>query len=134
MAALLYSIIETPTHPALSPLYRRLGIEERRLNSQRNAIAALKREPPDFIVAEFIYGFSTYYQATNISNLDVLLSSLVKYSPQTRVIVLVKREERPQAERLAALFPLHAILEMPVSEPALEAALCEGLEAPSASG
>ncbi len=103
---LLFSIIESPLHPKLSPLYERLGLEELQLASQRKAINALKKSQPDFIVAEFIYAYSTYYQATNISNLDVLLNSLVKYSPQTRVIVLVKKGEEELAEKLRAIHPL----------------------------
>ncbi len=103
---LLFSIIETPLHPRLSALYARLGLEERSLDSQRKAISALKKAQPGFIVAEFIYAYSTYYQATNISNLDVLLNSLVKYSPETRVIVLVKKGEEALAEKLLAIHPL----------------------------
>ncbi len=103
---LLISIIETPLHPRLSPLYQRLGLEEQQLDSQRKAINALKKAQPAFIVAEFIYAYSTYYQATNISNLDVLLNSLVKYSPESRVIVLVKKGEEELAEKLRAIHPL----------------------------
>jgi len=44
----LFSIIEAPSHPRLSDLYRRLGLAELRLPSQRKAIQALKREAPDF--------------------------------------------------------------------------------------
>lgn len=122
-APVVFSIIESPAHPHFSDLYRRLGLEEVRLDSQRKAINRLKREAPDFIVAEFIYGFSTYYQATNISNLDVLLNSLVKYAPGARVIVLVKKAERELAEKLNAIHPLHALLEQPVAERAMEEAL-----------
>lgn len=119
----LFSIIDTPTHPSFSGLYQRLGIREVRLESQRKAISALKKERPDFVVAEFIYTYHTYYQAINISNLDVFLNSLVKYSPETRVIVLVNKDDRAHVDELNAILPLHAVLTLPVSEAQMEAAL-----------
>ncbi len=120
---ILFSIVDSPTHPNLSALYRRLGLEEVRLGSQRKAITELKRQQPAFVVAEFIYAFSTYYQATNISNLDVFLHSLTKYAPEAKVIVVVKKDEGPLAEKLNAIHPLHAVLVHPVSETRMEAAL-----------
>jgi hypothetical protein len=47
----LFSIVESPGHPNLSDLYRRLGIRDERLASQRKAMQALKRLRPDFVVA-----------------------------------------------------------------------------------
>lgn len=125
MARLLYSIVESPAHPNLSDLYARQGFEEVRLASQRKALAELKRRPPAVVVAEFIYAFSTYYQATNISNLDVLLQSLVKYAPATRVIVLVNKADRERVQPLQAIHPLQAVLTLPVTETEMAAALLE---------
>jgi len=119
----LFSIVDTPTHPNFSPLYRRFGLKEIVLQSQRKAISALKRQKPDFAVAEFIYTYHTYYQAVNISNLDVFLNSLVKYSPDTRVIVLVSKADREHVDALNEIIPLHAVLTFPVSDGQMEAAL-----------
>lgn len=119
----LFSIIDTPTHPNFSSLYRELGIEELRLESQRKAISALKKQKPDFVVAEFIYTYHTYYQATNISNLDVFLNSLVKYSPDTRVIVVVNKADREHVDELNSILPLHAVLTLPVADAQMRAAM-----------
>ncbi|MGB5398391.1 MAG: hypothetical protein WBN96_14685 [Gammaproteobacteria bacterium] len=119
----LLSIIESPLHPDFSALYRRLNIEETRVSSMRKAISILKTEPPGLIVCEFFYGYSNNYAGVNISNLDVMLASLQKYSPQSRVIVLVDKSERQYVDTLSALFPLHAVLVYPVTEQALTAAL-----------
>jgi DNA-binding NarL/FixJ family response regulator len=116
----LFSVIESPGHPNLSDLYRRLGIREERLASQRKAIQALKRLTPDFVVAEFFYGFGNNYAGTNLSNLDTLLASLQRYAPKARVIVLVDKTQRPHLDRLAELFPLHGILVRPVHPADLE--------------
>ena len=122
-APVLYSILESPVHPDFSALYRRLGLAEKRYTSMRKAIGALKTTPPDLIVAEFFYGWGNNYAGVNISNLDVLLFSLQKYAPQARVIVLVEKSEQQYVDKLNDIFPLHAVLTHPVSEPQIESLL-----------
>jgi hypothetical protein len=90
---ILFSIIESPSHPRLEGLYRRLGIEQVRLPSQRKAIQALKRQTPDWVVAEFFYGFGNNYAGANVSNLDVFLAALQKHAPAARVIVAVAKDQ-----------------------------------------
>ena len=116
---LLYSIIESPGHPDLSALYHRLGIEEVKLNSQRKAINQLKRRPPDWVVAEFFYGYGNNYAGVNVSNLDVFLHSLRKYAPRARVVVLAAPRELPHIDKLTGLFDIHAVLRQPLDETAL---------------
>jgi hypothetical protein len=124
-APLLFSIIESPAHRDFSGLYRRLGMRELKLGSMRKAIGALKQQAPDYVVAEFMYGYGNNYAGVNVSNLDVFLYSLQKYSASSRIIVLVARAELPHVDKLAALFPLHAVLPLPVDEQALERALTQ---------
>jgi len=128
--SLLYSIIESPAHPDMSSLYRKLGIDEIKLNSQRKAISQLKRRPPDWVVAEFFYGFGNNYAGVNVSNLDVFLHSLRKYAPQARVIVLASPRDYPHIDKLTGLFDIHAVLRMPVSPQKLQ----QVLEAPVQAG
>jgi hypothetical protein len=116
----LFSIIESPAHRDFSRLYGRLGITELKLGSMRKAISALKQQTPDYVVAEFMYGYGNNYAGVNVSNLDVFLYSLQKYSANARIIVLVERREMQYVDKLAALFPLHAVLPLPVSEQDLE--------------
>jgi len=122
-APVLFSIIESPAHRDYSRLYARLGLNEQRYVSMRKALGALKTQRPDFVVAEFMYGYGNNYAGVNVSNLDVFLYSLQKYSPNARIIVLVERGELQYVDKLAALFPLHAVLPLPVSERDLEQAL-----------
>ena len=121
--ATLFSVIESPAHPNFTALYRRLKINEVKFNSMRKVIARLKKQKPDFIVAEFSYGYSNNYAGVNISNLDVLLASLRKYAPQARVIVMVDKTEQQYVDKLAALFPLYAVLQFPVGEQEIAALL-----------
>lgn len=112
---LLFSIVESPGHPNLTGLYQRRRIREIRLPSIRKAIQALKHERPDYVVAEFFYGYGNNYAGANLGNLDVFLASLQKYAPGARVIVMVDKQDHPYAERLAERYPVHAVLVQPVS-------------------
>lgn len=120
MSTTLFSIMESPRHPDFSALYRRLQIAEVRLTSMRKAISQVKKQAPDMIVAEFFYGYGNNYAGVNISNLDVLLYSLQKYAPKARVIVLVEKAERRYVDKLNDIFPLHAVLQQPVTMTELE--------------
>ncbi len=121
----VYSIIESPTHPDLADVYARAGLDEIRLTSTRKAIAQLKERAPDYVVAEFFYGYGNNYAGVNISNLDVLLFSLQKYAPLARVIVLVDKSERQYVGKLNDILPLHAVFELPVQAEQMTVALSD---------
>jgi len=121
----LLSIIESPTHPDLSGLYQRLGLVHERVSSMRKALSYVKSTAPDYVVAEFFYGYGNNYAGVNISNLDVFLYSLEKYAPDTKVIAIVHKSERPHAERLNDIIPYHAIVQHPVREGDMEKLLQE---------
>lgn len=119
----LLSVIESPIHPNFSTLYQRLGFTEVRAESMRKAISQIKRQPPDVIVCEFFYGYSNNYAGVNISNLDVMLYSLQKYAPDTRVLVLVDKSEAQHVTKLNEIFPVEAVLVHPVTEAAISSKL-----------
>jgi len=119
----LFSVIESPTHPNFSALYRRLNINELKFNSTRKAMAMLKQQRPDYVVAEFAYGYANNYAGVNVSNLDVLLASLRKYAPEARTVVMVHKAEFQYIGKLEALFPLYAVLQYPVQEKQMAALL-----------
>lgn len=119
----LFSIVESPLHPDFSALYRRLGLHELRFGSMRKAISALKSTIPDIVVAEFIYGYGNNYAGVNVSNLDVFLYSLQKYSRDSALIVMVDKGEVQYVDRLSALFPVHAVVQHPVQEQDMERCL-----------
>ena len=119
----LLSIIESNMHPNFGALYQRLGIEEDKVGSIRKAISLLKNQQPDFIVCEFFYGYGNNYAGVNISNLDVLLSTLQKYSPDSKVVVIVEKSERQYVDKLNELLPLHAVFVYPAKEKEMEQSL-----------
>ena len=124
----LFSIIESPLHPDFSAVYQRLNIDESKFSSMRKAIAALKTQTPDLVVAEFIYGYGNNYAGVNVCNLDVFLYSLQKYSASSRIIILVEKREYPYVEKLAALFQLQCVLPYPVTEQDMESCLESAME------
>lgn len=119
----LYSLIESPAHPRFAGLYKRLGFNEVCLTSSRKAMSELKKNPPDYVVAEFFYGYGNNYAGINISNLDVFLHALRRYAPDAKVIVLVEKPERQHVDKLMQLFSIHDALVYPVTEKQMESAL-----------
>ena len=124
---ILFSIVESPLHPDFSALYRQLGLREFKFGSMRKAIGALKSRVPDIVVAEFIYGYGNNYAGVNVSNLDVFLYSLQKYSSDYALIIMVDKDEMQYVEKLSVLFPVHAILQHPVQRQDMTRCLANGL-------
>lgn len=119
----LYSLIESPFHPDLSRLYGTLGLTAERFTSARNLHRAIQKQPPDFFVGEFIYGWGNNYAGANISNLDVTLRMLQCQAPRVKTIVFMHPRETEHIGKLLDLFSVHAVLSYPIDEPALAAAL-----------
>jgi len=113
---IVFSIIDSPLHPNFTALYYELNFENVQLPSMRKAISQLKKQKPDYVVAEFMYGYGNNYAGVNVSNLDVFLHSLQKYAPEAKVIVMVERSEFKHVAKLENLFSLHAVLKYPISE------------------
>jgi len=119
----LFSLIESPFPPDFSALYQKLGIEPQRFDSARNLHRAVQKQPPDFFVGEFVYGWGNNYAGANVSNLDVTIRTLQRFAPQAKLIVLMQPREADHIGKLLALFPVHAVLVYPVSEQAMQTAL-----------
>ena len=115
--------MESPFHPDFSTLYQKLGIAAERFNSARNLHRAMQKQPPDFFVGEFIYGWGNNYAGANVSNLDVTIRSLQRFAPQAKTIVFMHPREEPHIGKLLELFSIHAVLIYPVSEQVMQAAL-----------
>ena len=119
----LFSVIESPTHPYMTPLYQKLGIDELCFKHMRKLISKIKKVQPDYVAVEFFYGFGNNYAGINISNLDVMLYSLQRYSPDTKVIVFVAKDQQQYVDKLNNILPLHAVLTLPVNPTELIVAL-----------
>ena len=116
---ILYSIIESPLHPQFTTFYQSLDITEIRLTSVRKAIQELKKQTPDFVVADFVYGYGNNYAGVNISNLDVFLYSLAKYAKDCRVMVCYEKADQQYVQKFETLFPSINTLVYPITEAAM---------------
>jgi len=119
----LFSLIESPAHPNLTALYQRLGIAVEFFDTARKLHKALQKQAPDYFVGDFIYGWANNYAGTNLCNLDVTLATLQRFAPEAKVIVFAHPRDELNVGKLAALFPIHAVLKYPVSEQEMQAAL-----------
>ncbi len=118
------SIIESILFPDCTQLYQNKGFKELRVNSIRKAVSLIKKQPVDYIVAEFFYAYSTNYSGIYKSNLEVLLVSLIKHSLNAKVIVLAKKTEIKFINVLNAVdYPLHGVLQLPTSPTQIEVLL-----------
>lgn len=124
-AKIIFSIIESPTHPYLTSLYNNLGFDELCFKHMRKLISKIKKVQPDYIAAEFFYGYGNNYAGINISNIDVMLYTLQRYSPETKVIIFVDKNERQYVDKLNDIFPLHAVFTRPINESSVKKSLEE---------
>lgn len=118
---IVFSIVESPTHPKLTALYEELGYEEIVLRSMRKAMSALKKYQPDVIVAEFFYAYGTNYASNHISNLDSLLITLQTYPDYNpKILLVVKKSEQQYVSKLgehySAYYNEDYVLVQPVYE------------------
>lgn len=119
----LYSLVESPFFSHFPDLYQELGIEAERFDSARKLHQAMKKQPPDFFIGEFIYGWGNDYAGNTVSNLDVTLRTLQAVAPKAKVIVVMQPSEEAHIGKLLALFSVRAVLKYPITEEQLRAAL-----------
>jgi len=107
----LLSIIEMGGYPDFRPVYESCGYEVVVETRMRKAIARLKRETPDVIVAEFNFQ-SDFRDRT--SSLESLLA-VVQRLPDTRVIIFYDEEFTSQFEKVRTRLPVYHALRFPVT-------------------
>lgn len=119
----LYTLVTSPLPAHFANLCHEGGIAAQRFDSARNLHRALQKQPPDFFVGEFIYGWGNDYAGATVSNLDVTLRTLQAVAPKAKIIVVMQPSEEAHIGKLQALFSLHALLKFPIPEEQLRAAL-----------
>ena len=120
---LLYTYIESPTHPQLPDVFPKLTIDARRFSSLRKLMQALKKQTPDIVLVEFFYGFSNNYAGANISNIDVLLRNMQMKYPDVKLVIISSKSEAQYVEKLIEIFPIESLITHPVTPQNLGSAL-----------
>ena len=115
----LLSIVEQGGYPLYDSIYQQAGYQVTMVQSMRKAVAAIKKQVPDVIVAEFNYQ-SDFRDRT--SSLETLLASIQKY-PETRVVVFYDRENTEKLNKLLSSATVHSTLAYPIDEQALSDSL-----------
>lgn len=119
----LYTLVQSPFAAHFPDLYQALGIVVERFDSARNLHRALQKQPPDFFVEEFVYGWGNDYAGATVSNLDVTLRTLQCVAPKAKIIVLMQASEEAHIGKLLELFSIHAVLKFPVAKEQMRTAL-----------
>lgn len=117
----LLSVIELGGYPNFTPVYEAAGYTVTTAVSVRRALAAIKRQAPAAIVAEFNFQ-SDFRDRT--SSLESLLAA-VQRNKDTRVVVFYEKEHAHQLERLKARFPALHALPFPIDEKRLAECLVD---------
>ncbi len=115
----LISIVEQGGYPDFTPLYQEAGYQVEQLTSIRKATGWLKKNIADVIVTEFNY--DPYFR-DRLSNVETI-ASIAERHPETRLIVLVEKEEADMLKRLEAQYQFAGTLVFPIDEAALKALL-----------
>jgi hypothetical protein len=119
----LYALVASPFAAHFPDLYQALGMEVERFDSARNLHRALNKQLPDVFVGEFIYAWGNDYAGNTLSNLDVTLRTLQAKAPRAKIIVVMQPREAPHIGKLLEVFPVHAVLQYPIAEEQMRAAL-----------
>lgn len=88
----------------------------------RKALGWLKKACPEVVVAEF--NFDPTFR-DRLSNVESLLATLQRQKCQAKVILLVEPERRPQLNEVLKRYQVQGIVELPLADGALEAALSD---------
>lgn len=105
-------------------MYRSVGFEVQTARTLRKALALIRNQPPDVVIAEFQYG-PTY--GSQISNLESLMAGLQRDNPNSNLIVLAEQERLEQLDKLRSHYPIFETLVFPIDELKLTAALTRAL-------
>jgi len=119
----LYSLVQFPFAAHFPDLYQELGIVVERFDSARNLHRAIQKQPPDFFLGEFMYGWANDYAGNTISNLDVTLRTLQAAAPKAKIILAMQPSEEAHIGKLLEVFSVDAVLKYPINEEQMRAAL-----------
>ncbi len=120
----LLSIVEIGGYPDFTSLYQQKGFEVEQVSSMRKASKLLKKVQPAVVVAEFNFQ-SDFRDRT--SSLETLMAT-VQRIPGCKVIVFYEKEQRPQLERLLAVFDIFSTLAFPIEASVIGDAIEQTLE------
>ena len=126
MVKKLLAIVEQGGYQNFTELYKKCGFQVTMVHNMRKAMAIVRKEKPDIIVAEFNYQ-SDFRDRT--STLESLLATVERIQAgveniQIRVIVFYEKEYAHQLEKLQSMFTNFDPVCYPIDAAALESKIC----------
>jgi hypothetical protein len=115
----LLAVVEFLAHTGLQGLYADLGYAVTSAFTVRKAIAAVRREPPDVVVADFFHQSDF---RDRVSNLESLLASLQGGAP-VKVLVYFDAAHQHALDKVRQRFRIDAALPLPVRQADIAAIL-----------
>ncbi|WP_455196476.1 hypothetical protein [Kaarinaea lacus] len=117
----LLAIVEQGGYPNFKPLYQASGYTVWMEHAMRKAMAVVRKEKPDVIVAEFNYQ-SNFRDRT--SSLESLLATVERMqqtdAKEISVIVFYENEYQHQLQKLQAMFKNFVAIAYPITEEKLK--------------
>ncbi|WP_455221464.1 hypothetical protein [Kaarinaea lacus] len=117
----LLAIVEQGGYPNFKTLYQTCGYTVWIEHTMRKAMAVVRKEKPDVIVAEFNYQ-SDFRDRT--STLESLLATVERMqqtsAANTKVIVFYEKEYEHQLQKLQAMFNNFIAIAYPITEDELK--------------
>jgi hypothetical protein len=122
----LLAIVELGGYPDFTPLYKSQGYQVTLLHNTRKAMAFLKQQLPDVIVAEFNYQSNFRDRTSTLESVLATVERLQQSSHKSvKVIVFYDREYESQLQKLQAAFDNFDVIPYPVMEEQLAKRLGE---------
>lgn len=115
----LLSVVEFLAHTGLKSLYEELGYAVASEFSVRKAIAAVRKQKPDVVVADFFYQPDF---RDRVSNLESLLAAL-QGAKSVKVLVYYDTAHQHALDRVRQRFHIDAALTLPVRQSDIETLL-----------
>lgn len=115
----LLAVIEFLAHTSLKPLYERLGFSVTSEFTVRKAIAAVRKQKPDVLVADFFHQSDF---RDRVSNLESLLAAL-HGGPEVKVLVYYDAAHQHALDKVRQRFRIDAAYTLPVNEAQIEVLL-----------
>ena len=117
----LLAIVELGGYPDFTPLYKRHGYQVTLLHNTRKAMAFLKQQLPDVIVAEFNYQSNFRDRTSTLESVLATVERLQESSNKSvKVIVFYDREYQTSLQKLQAAFHNFEVIPYPVTEAELD--------------
>ena len=122
----LLAIVELGGYPNFKGLYESCGYQVTIAHAMRKAMAIVRKEKPDVIIAEFNYQSDFRDRTSTLESLLATVERLQQSHSQTiKVIVFYEMEYQHQLEKLQAMFDNFEALSYPIQEQKLKECIAQ---------